>query len=68
MRIIEDLFKYILYQRCQIPVPFDILERETRKQRQIHQEQEEADAAQPPEDMVGNHLYLISMLLTTYQH
>lgn len=50
MGIIEDLMKYILYQRCQIPVPFDALVREVRMQSQAHQE--EAADTPPPQDMV----------------
>lgn len=51
MAIIEELMKYILYQRCQIPVPFDALVHEARIQRKTHQE-EEADDTPPLEDMV----------------
>lgn len=43
--------KYILYQRCQIPVPFDALVREVRMQSQAHQE--EAADTPPPQDMVS---------------
>ncbi|KAK8391100.1 hypothetical protein O3P69_017032 [Scylla paramamosain] len=45
--VVEALVKHILYQRCQIPVPFDALEREARLQRSRSQAYLR-DAALPP--------------------
>ena len=46
--VVETLVKHILYQRGQIPVPFDALEREVRLQRSRSQAHL-SEAAQPPQ-------------------
>lgn len=68
MTIIEDLMKYILYQRCQIPVPFDALVREARVQNQAHQE-EKAATTPSPQDMVSlQYLNSKSLMAQSFRH